>query len=299
MELNKTKKWFYAFAALGSLFILSLGGWWLYLVFKLANKLESLHVPEVTGNLPYMIKWEGISFIIVMLILTFSMLYIFIQDRKKTQAISAFFASMTHELKTPLASIRLQGQVIAELVEDLKLDNNNLLKYVERLKQDTIRLENELDKSLQLSRLEKGGVLNLHPVELKTFLNRILENYAKISFQVSGSDQSIIMADEIALSMILRNLIENTLKHNKSEQKKVEIKIDEIGNKVIFTFQDNGDVFSGDFKRLGSLFYKHASPSGSGIGLYLIKKLSLKMGGNFKIFQESSLRFQIEFLKKL
>lgn len=298
MELNKTKKWFYALAALASIFILTLGAWWLYLVFKLANKLESLHIPEVTGNLLYMVRWEGLSFILVMLVLTFAMVYIFIQDRKKTQAISAFFASMTHELKTPLASIRLQGQVIAELVEDLKLQDNKLLKYVERLKQDTTRLENELDKSLQLSRLEKGGILNLHPVAVKDFLNRFTIPYKDIEFYIKG-ENPLIMADDMALQMIIRNLIDNTLKHNKYNKKVVTINITESNNKVLIIYRDNGDHFSGEIKKLGSLFYKHNSPSGSGIGLYLIKKLTKKMGGSFKVSLDNSLKFQIELTKKI
>lgn len=299
MELNKTKKWFYALTTIASIFILSLGGWWLYLVFTLAHKLEKLRIPEVTGNLLYMVQWEGLSFIFVMLVLTFAMFYIFIQDRKKTQAISSFFASMTHELKTPLASIRLQGQVIAELAENLELGNNQLLKYVERLKQDTIRLENELDKSLQLSRLEKGGILNLHPVELKSFIGKLISSYDQIHFNITGSEDLEVMVDDMALRMILRNLIENTIKHNKSVSKLVDIKLIESSNKVTLEYNDHGKVFTGEIKRLGNLFYKHESPSGSGIGLYLIRKLSKKMGGNFKINNHQNLSFEIELLKKI
>lgn len=298
MELNKTKRWFYAITTVAALFILSLGAWWLYLIFKLANILEGLNISELTGNLLYMVKWEGISFILVMLVLTFFMLYIFIQDRKKTQAISAFFASLTHELKTPLASIRLQGQVIAELIEELKLNDSKLLKYIERLTQDTIRLENELDRSLQLSRLEKGGVLNLHPVNLNEYIIKLIKLYPTIEFKLDFKNNCIIMADELALKMILRNLVENTIKHNKKSAKTIHIEIFEKANKVIFTYFDNGDFFSGELNKLGNLFYKHLSPSGSGIGLYLIKKLTKSMGGSFKIFQTQVLHFQIDFIKQ-
>ena len=86
-----------------------LGSWWLYLVFKLANKLETLNHPLLEGNLVKMIKLEGLTFFIFLSILTVTLLYIYIQDHKKTISLQAFFSSLTHELKTPLASIKLQG----------------------------------------------------------------------------------------------------------------------------------------------------------------------------------------------
>ena len=311
MELNKTKKWFYGLTALAVFFILALGGWWLFLVFKLANKLESIHIPELTGNLIYMIQWEGLTFIVMLLVLGAALLYIFIQDHRKTQAISSFFASMTHELKTPLASIRLQAQVIADLIEDLNQDTNNnfnptnqqLTKYAQRLNQDTIRLENELDKSLQLSRLEKGGVLNLDSICLANYLENLSKQYKDISFHIQfapqGQEDFMIQADEIAFKMILRNLVENTIRHNPKleHEKQVTISISSKGNKILMQYFDNGVPFSGNLSKLGKLFYKHNSPKGSGIGLYLIRKLCHKMGGSFKISNADRLIFSLEFIR--
>lgn len=303
MELNKTKKWFYAITALAVIFILALGGWWLFLVFKLANKLESMHIPELTGNLVYMIQWEGFTFFSMLLILGSAILYIFIQDHRKTLSISSFFASMTHELKTPLASIRLQAQVIADLVDDLELPSSQLEKYVHRLNEDTVRLENELDKSLQLARLEKGGVLNLTTICLEEFIEDMAScyksSYKDISFNITYKENLMILADEFALRMILRNLIENTLRHCHKDEKKVTIKIHSSQKKIQMSYSDNGMPFTGDKKKLGQLFYKYKSPKGSGIGLYLIKRLTEKMGGSFKISNTNQLMFTLDFLKEI
>lgn len=318
MELNKTKKWFYGLTAVAVLFILALGGWWLFLVFKLAHKLEAMHIPELSGNLLYMIQWEGLTFVAMLFILGAALLYIFIQDHRKTQAISSFFASMTHELKTPLASIRLQAQVISDLIADLNAglnedlsnetnkkqaySNRQLEKYVQRLNQDTVRLENELDRSLQLSRLEKGGVLNLHAISLSDYILHLTKQHKEIFFDLHGNlehEDYMIQADEFALKMVLRNLIENTLKHNPKvdQDKKIFISIASKGKKVILQYYDNGAPFSGDLQKLGQLFYKHNSPKGSGIGLYLIKKLTTKMNGSFKISNQDKLVFTLEFMQ--
>lgn len=303
MELNKTKKWFYALTALAVFFILALGGWWLFLVFKLANKLESMHIPELSGNLLYMIQWEGFTFFSMLVILGSALLYIFIQDHRKTLSISSFFASMTHELKTPLASIRLQAQVIADLVDDLELSSSQLEKYVQRLNDDTVRLENELDKSLQLARIEKGGVLNLVPIGLESFIEDISSQYISrekaLSIDIKYDENFMILADEFALKMILRNLIENTLRHCHQESKQVTITLQSHNKNVLMNYFDNGLPFTGDKKKLGQLFYKYNSPKGSGIGLYLIKQLIKKMGGHFKIIGDDKLTFSLEFVKEV
>jgi len=95
-----------------------------------------------------------------------SSLFIF-KRPKKTKDLQVFFASLTHELKTPLASIKLQSEVIEESL------NSNLdplvHKLLRRLVQDTNKLETQMDKILQLSRIERGGELNLNSIELVSF----------------------------------------------------------------------------------------------------------------------------------
>lgn len=282
MELNKTKKWFYLGSILSVIFIFVLGSWWLYLVFKLASKLDELNIPEIKGNLFLMVQWEGITFIFLLFMLTIALVYMFYLDNKKTRAISAFFASLGHELKTPLASIRLQSQVIADICSDSSIAPN-VEKYISRLKQDTIRLENELEKSLQLSRIELGGNLNLVEINYPAFIRKISKDYP-ITLKLTSEENEVVLADELALQTIYKNLFENSIRHNSKNEALVVITIKKNNGYITANYQDNAQ-FKGEIKRLAQLFYKHNSPGGSGVGLYLISKLLKKMQGKLRIDQ--------------
>ena len=69
------------------------------------------------------------------------------------------------------------------------------------------------------------------------------------------------------------------------------MRVSPAGQQVALSYRDGGS-FGGDPRRLGSLFYKFDSPKGSGIGLYLVKKLVRKMRGRFSI-RTSPLSFEI------
>jgi signal transduction histidine kinase len=297
MELNKTKSSFYILISFSVMMILLLGSWWLYLVFKLANKLEDLNHPLLEGNLVSMIKWEGLSFFFLLLILTFTLLYVYFQDHKKTKALQAFFASLTHELKTPLAGMKLQSEVLSDLIqEDQEISpshKSHLLKYTERLTHDSIRLENQLDNHLQLSRLERKAPLNLRMIPAKSFIiNEISRLHNQINFNLDQLDPKILLyADDFALKTILRNLFENTLTH--SQQNLPQVSIYNKGKTL--TYQEKGSSFQGSAKHLGELFYKHNSPKGSGIGLYLIKKLMLQMNGVVFFHTQNNFTIELEF----
>lgn len=302
MELNKTGKLPYFVVGISAAMILLLGAWWLYLVFRLSETLRSLNVEKlgINTNIVKMVQWEGLTFFICLLALLITLLYVYFQDLKKTHALQKFLASLTHELKTPLASMRLNSQVVSELIEDNLKDSEltqKINKYTKRLAQDSMRLENELDKSLHLSRIEKGGALNLTQVNLVSFLETQMKRYPDLKYTTQQpNDDLFILADEYALSIIIRNLLDNSLRHN-TELKEVSFKITTESEKVKLTYHDFGKAFQGDIKNLGKLFYKFDSPKGSGIGLYLIKNLSFKMKAKFTITHEDRLHFHFDFSK--
>jgi signal transduction histidine kinase len=231
----------------------------------------------------------------LLILISVTLLYFYFQELKQTNMVRAFFASLTHELKTPLASMRLQAEVMHDLVENQKFDS--LHDYAHRLIDDGKRLELEMDKILQLSRVQKGGRINLSEVDLIRFIKTLInKNYPDLKFDLQANGLDLfILADEFALSLILRNLIDNSLKHCQSPQ--IKMTLTEKNSEILFIYTDQG-LFSGELEKLGQLFYKHNSPKGSGIGLYLIKELMVQMNGKFKAINDSPLEFQLEFKKE-
>jgi signal transduction histidine kinase len=241
-----------------------------------------------------MLFWEGTTFIVLLILISTSLLIFYLKDQKKTKALHDFFASLTHELKTPLASIKLQGEVIGELLENK--NDTHLKKLLERLTSDTIKLETQMDKLLQLSRIERGGELNLTPVKLVPFINNCFKYWSKdLELDLISENKDLeIMADEFALELIFKNLFENTKNHGAS--KKITLKIIDESHKVKVSYTDNSE-YNGDRRKLSELFYKHNSSKGSGIGLYLTKKLSEKMNSDFFIGFDPVLSFHFTFNK--
>lgn len=269
--------------------LLVLGGWWIYLMIKLGSVMEA----TVSPGFMRMVKWEGGTFIFLLLLLSVSLFIMWLQDQRKTKSIQAFFASLTHELKTPLASIRLQSEVINELVS--KLGNPRVNELTGRLIEDTQKLEDQMDKILQLSRLERGGNLNPVAVNLVPFVSTIVDRWGNRLEVAINADKELpaVLADQFALTLVLRNLLENTRSHATNMQ--AQIQVQKQADKVELTYKDDG-VFDGELGRLATLFYKHNSTKGSGIGLYLIKRLMQKMDGDLIITKEQNqLIFTLSF----
>lgn len=271
-----------------ALVLFLIGAWWIYLLANFENILAHTERVRVTK----MIIWEGGSFLLLLVLLSASLLVLYIRNQKKTKSLQAFFASLTHELKTPLASIRLQSEVINELLAGK--NDPSLNKLSARLIEDTSKLETQMDKILQLSRIERGGELNLTTLKLVPFIKSIVKKLGNgLEVNIESSNQDIVViADEFALEIIIKNLLENTRHHTSS--KKVDIEISDDGKNVQLIYNDHGE-FSGDKYKLGTLFYKYNSSKGSGIGLYLSSRLLEKMHGELRIKGEKNLLFLLIF----
>ncbi len=282
MELVKKPKFLIYLSFVWISLLLVLGAWWIYLI-------TSINLKSEFTNINKMMIWEGITFFILIFFLSLTIFFLYIKNIKKTNSMQAFFSSLTHELKTPLASIRLQAEVINDLSS--QKDNTRLQKLTTRLIEDTNGLENQMDKILQLSRIEKESKIKPQKISLKPFLEFIINKNININTKLIFPEQEIfIIADEFLLELIFRNLFENTKTHSINNTVVILTEIDNY--KVKISYQDQGK-FQGESKKLGKLFYKHQSKKGSGIGLYLIKKLILELNGTIEIKTENN--FTVNF----
>ncbi|GAB4010151.1 MAG: HAMP domain-containing sensor histidine kinase [Bdellovibrio sp.] len=268
-----------------------LGAWWLYLLTQMVDGHDS----KVRPNIEKLVLWEGGTFVVLLILVSWAFFALYMKDRKKTKALSAFFAGMTHELKTPLASVRLQAEVIDDIVKENK--NERLKNVVNRLLLDTQKLENQMDKILQLSRFESGGNLNTTESHLLEQIELTFKRWGKqLKFHFEGPPlkNDLVLIDEFAFELVMRNLIENTIIHANSNN--VIITFKDYEDKIDLIYSDHGQ-FSGDPQKLGKLFYKHNSKRGSGIGLYLIQGLMQKMGGELSIDISTHISFRLSLEK--
>ena len=269
--------------------VCALGVWWGRLVLRQSATIQELEAQlGVAVSLAHdhfvrtqrMLFWESLTYFILLLASTAVLFWVYWRDLRRTRALQTFFASLTHELRTPLTSIRLQAESISE---NLGADSSQR-HLVERLLQDTLRMESQVERSLELARLEGGGPVFAQALQLKPWVERVIQGWKesygpRVQFDLSLSEH-LILADSGALQVILKNLVENATKHSKQDSVRMEIRSENVGaDSVMLRVKDNGSGFQGDSGRLGQLFEKGPGSNGAGVGLYLVQTLMTRMGG--------------------
>lgn len=275
-----------ALAGIWLLLILLLGGWWATIVIRQARRVAELSIAiggseaqalQQLQETQRMLFWESSTFLLLLLTLSAALFWFYWRDMRRARGTQAFFAALTHELRTPLTSVRLQTEAIAEGEPSPEL--------VERLLADTHRLESQIDKTLELARLEGGGSLAEQAIRLDPWLPRVLGTIvgtegddARLETTVEP-DLPPIAGDTAAVQMILRNLVENSVRHGDVAHVAIEVQARRNGDGVEVRYADNGRGFDGDPERLGRLFLRGDPSRGTGMGLYLVRVLMDRMGG--------------------
>ncbi len=274
--------------------------WWGFLLLKQASKIAQLEIAAGMARAEAHVAWmrtermlygESTTFLVLAVLSTGFLFWLYWLEMRRARSLQAFFASVTHELRTPLTSIRLQAESIAENFAPSPSgpvpssdDSQRLL--IKRLLEDTTRLEGQVERTLELARMEGGGLVFTQPVRLLPWLSRLIQGWqeaygSRVIFKLELEDLAAD-ADPNALQVIFKNLFENSLRHAKKEPVKISIEAKSAGGRILISFGDDGQGYIGSEKDLGKLFLRGASSQGSGVGLYLVKALMERMGGRAK-----------------
>jgi signal transduction histidine kinase len=265
-----------------------LTAWWTRVMLTQAARIAELEAAVGVALEPSrqqwartqrMLYWESGTFFALLLSTSALVFWLYRRDLLRMRGVHAFFASVTHELRTPLTSIRLQAESIAESSGE-GVSQKHL---VDRLLEDTVRLEGQVERTLELARLEGGGPVFTQPVPFKSWLERQLRNSATAYGQRFRFDSKIddvqIDADPAALEVIFRNILENSLRHARKDSVGISIRTETGGERTTVRVADDGPGYSGDLRVLGQLFQKGVGSPGAGVGLYLVRALMERMGG--------------------
>jgi signal transduction histidine kinase len=221
---------------------------------------------------------EGTVFLIL---LSLGILKIYNTRKRENELIrlqNNFLLSVTHELKSPLASIKLQLQTIQK--HKLEADVQN--KLVQKALSDNERLLRMIDNILLASKTGKEkDILSMRQVNLSELLYKLVEQgfeENKGRIKVSSGGNHFIEGDEQILAIIFSNLIENALKYA-PESSHVEISVAQFGTKTIVEVKDNGPgIPNTEKEKVFEKFYRVGneetrSAKGTGLGLYIVKDL--------------------------
>ncbi len=258
---------------------LSLATWWLIFSLDQLNRItEILGDPEAkVARQHRMLIQEGTFLFFLLIAGGMGLLYYIFLERKRSTRLKRFFAAFTHDLKTSISSLRLR----AESLEAKTANDPNTNKDARRLIQDTVRLELQLENSLLFSR-PGAHKLFLQEVDLENIIESLKIQWPEIEFEVKGSAK--VNVDRRALEIIMKNFVQNAVRH--AQVNKVFVEISEDAGKVVIEFYDRGKGFEGNLELLGEQLWDSEKSEGSGIGLFLARDLALQMGGGLQFDSE-------------
>ena len=211
-------------------------------------------------------------------------LRIMFAQKKLSEIKSDFINNMTHEFKTPIATINLASDALNN--QKVLADGEKIKYYTSIIKEENTRMNKQVEKILHAAQLEKEELkMTLKEINVHDVIKKITENtelqmneiQAKYILDLKAS-QFIIMADEVHFSNIIFNLIDNAIKYSK-ENLEIEIRTKNIGSEILISIQDNGIGMNKEVRQhIFEKFYrahtgnKH-NVKGFGLGLTYVKNV--------------------------
>ena len=205
------------------------------------------------------------------------------QIEKLVNANRMLLANASHELRTPLSRIRLG----LELSEQERTPERQAA-----LKQDIAELDELIDEILLMSKLDSGTpAMSKQSVDL---IGLVAEECARHENCTHSGNAPEINADPRLIQRMLRNLMENALKHGAPP---VKVQLDSTNEFVIITVIDNGDGLSDEIKnKVFEPFYRgpgQQNKNGYGLGLPLVKQIAEAHNGTVEIMPKSEFKSAI------
>ncbi len=205
---------------------------------------------------------------------------------------SNFVSAVTHELKTPLTSIRMYGEMLRD---DVVLDPDKRGRYYRIITAESERLTRLIDNVLELAKLERGQrPVSLSLADVPTVVRETLEvlepHASELGFTLdmqADADLPAVSIDRDALAQVLFNLVDNALKYSsEAAERRVTVRCERHGKGVCIRVADHGPgvdpehlrkIWQPFFRGERELTRKH---KGTGIGLSLVRGLVQRMGGS-------------------
>lgn len=271
------------------LYIVVQFAWWAYMLIKLNKALYS--APEVLEKKVWMVMGEGIVFFVFLLAGVYIMQRSIRKEMSLVRQQRNFLLSITHELKTPLAAIKLcietldkHRELSPEKRENLQ---NNALSNTERLGKliDKVLLATRIESNHQsVSENELDLAKASHQI-VRRFIESHLIQESQI--QLTTDSVSYSKIDPQYFDSILTNLIENAIKYGGDG--KILINLKRVNNSVELSIADQGPGINPKNKaKIFEKFFREGNEEtrtkkGTGLGLFIVKKLVELHNGSIRV----------------
>lgn len=236
-----------------------------------------------------------LSILIGIILLGIFIIFVFSQKTMQLYRLqNNFINNFTHELKTPVTSLQLYLQTFSRY----ELSRDDQLKYIQYMLTDVNRLTENINRMLNLAKLESKSYMGDFVVcDIIKTINQFLEANAHLfkdcRITVSRPETTILYQriNRHLFEMLLMNILTNAIKYNTAEMPQIDIFIEPKDSQTRIRFMDNGIGFDRkEMKKIFRKFYQigqseNMTAKGSGLGLHLVQNIARLHKG--KVLAES------------
>ena len=235
--------------------------------------------------------WKFTTVLTIIVILFFGYaLFVILRQKRLSEIQRDFIDNVTHELKTPLATLSLASETLSEKAAD------PLVKYTQIIQNEVNRLKSNVENILETSFSENQHYLELETFQLGEFVKELINEYQlqyssqMINWELLQSEDITITSNKSILEKALRNLIENAVKYG---GKNISITLNQHINSTNLRITDDGQGIPSKYQnKIFDKFFRvpdkkdQHNANGFGLGLYIVKS-SLKQVSGRIILVES------------
>lgn len=252
---------------------------------------ETAAVAEQMRGKMWMIIGESVVFIVILVLGILRIQRAFRKEVALANQQRNFLLSVTHELKSPIASAKLYLQT---LVKRKDLSEDRKQEMLGKAIKDTERLTSLVENILTATKIDNSS----YPLHLeKTDVSALALEVMNASVETVGKDhptkldidpEVMLEADPLAFTSILLNLYENAIKYSATGSD-IEVSLRQEGSQVLMCVKDSGiGVSREDAERIFDKFYRAGSEEtrqtkGTGLGLYIVKHLAALHNGEIVV----------------
>jgi len=236
----------------------------------------------------------------LLLILIFSFGYTIhsiLRQKKISEMKTDFINNMTHEFKTPVATIMIASEALKD--PDLSSDQSRIDRLANIIYDENVRLGNHIERVLNIAKIEKGDLKLEHKeVNMNDLLAAIVDSMslqlqkrnASIELDLNA-EKSVVIGDELHLSNVIFNLLDNANKYSTGNP---EIKVSTLnsGKNLIIKVADKGIGMSRDqLSKIFDQFYRIPTGNlhdvkGFGLGLSYVNNIVKRLNGHIRVRSE-------------
>lgn len=276
--------------------------WWAILLYKkneethhlkteLAKLDASMDTTAISASYltqKRMIYGEGIVFGISILLGLVLINRAFLTELESNKKLNNFLLSVTHELKTPITTLKLTNSTL--LRKELSEDQRKSL--LQSSHEDCMRLESQINNILAAAQLEQAYAYNYEELNLgdliETHMSRYERRHPTRPFSFDNRSKATVKIDQESLSKVIDNLLINAIKYSPTDSP-IHLSTKDTDKMVEVTITNKGEPISaGDKKRVWEKYYRRGNvettaTQGTGLGLWITKSVVTAHGGKVDV----------------